>query len=144
MINVRQNCFETNSSSTHNIVVVEDSQLEKWKNGELFFIEASNKFVTKYEKERIMNEIYGMTFIDNVGSSCADEIAEAIKNNELKSYIEDMINDDLWYVDKSEIPMTFKEWEDDWDNRDLEGDSSTYTTPKGEKIHIFCQFGYNG
>lgn len=144
MINVRQSCFETNSSSTHNIIVVEDSQLEKWKNGELFFIESGNRFVNKYEKERIMNEIYGITFIDNAKSSCADEIVEAIKNNELKSYIEDMINDNLWYVDKNEIPMTFKEWEDDWDNRDLEGDSSTYTTPKGEKIHIFCQFGYDG
>ncbi len=144
MINVRQSCFETNSSSTHNIIVVEDSQLEKWKNGELFFIESDNRFVNKYEKERIMNEIYGITFIDNAKSSCADEIAEAIKNNELKSYIEDMINDNLWYVDKNEIPMTFKEWEDDWDNRDLEGDSSTYITPKGEKIHIFCQFGYDG
>lgn len=29
MINVREGCFETNSSSTHNMVVVEDSQLKK-------------------------------------------------------------------------------------------------------------------
>lgn len=31
MINIREGCFETNSSSTHNMVIVEDSQLEKWR-----------------------------------------------------------------------------------------------------------------
>ena len=47
MINVREGCFETNSSSTHNMVVVEDSQLEKWKNGDLFYVDNSNDFVGK-------------------------------------------------------------------------------------------------
>ena len=40
--------------------------------------------------------------------------------------------------------MSFEEWERHWENRELEGNATTYTTPKGEKIHIYCQYGYDG
>ena len=36
MINIRQNIFETNSSSTHAAALVSKRQLAKWKNGDVY------------------------------------------------------------------------------------------------------------
>lgn len=145
MLNVREGTFETNSSSCHNIVVVEDSQLEKWKNGELFFIENGNKFITKYEKETLLKGIYGNLVLDYANNpSYQEEIAEAIKEGTLKDYVKDMIADEIWYVDEDSLPLSFSEWKEKWYARDLEKDEDTYTTPKGEKIHIYSQYGYDG
>ena len=37
MLQIRQNLFETNSSSTHTLTFCTGSEFEKWKNGELIF-----------------------------------------------------------------------------------------------------------
>ena len=74
----------------------------------------------------------------------AEEIADAIKKHRLEDYVKTMINEGVWYLDTYDIPMSFEEWERHWENRKLEGDETTYTTPKGEKIHIYCQYGYDG
>jgi hypothetical protein len=37
MIQVRKSIFETNSSSTHSLTLCDESEFEKWKNGELVF-----------------------------------------------------------------------------------------------------------
>ena len=52
-----------------------------------------------------------------------------------------MIDDDIWYVDSYDRPLSFEEWESVWENREKEEDEEEYVTPKGEKIHIFCQYG---
>ena len=145
MLNVREGTFETNSSSAHNIVVVEDSQLEKWKNGEIFYVEDGNKFVSRYEKENYDNGLLGQLVLEHANDNVyQEEICEAIKENRLKEYVEEMINDDILYVDSYERPLSFREWKSVWDNRELEQDHTTYTTPNGEKIHIYCQYGYDG
>lgn len=142
MLRVREGTFETNSSSSHNIVIVEDSQLEKWKNGEIFYIEDGNKFVSKYEKEKYDASLYGELILEHANDNVyQEEIVEAIKNNRLKEYVQEMIDDDIWYVDSYDRPLSFEEWESVWENRELEEDSEEYITPKGEKIHIFCQYG---
>lgn len=37
MIQIRHGVFETNSSSTHSMVVCSDEDLQKWMNGELLY-----------------------------------------------------------------------------------------------------------
>ena len=59
----------------------------------------------------------------------------------VKEYVQEMIDDDIWYVDSYDRPLSFEEWESVWENRELEEDEEEYVTPKGEKIHIFCQYG---
>lgn len=54
---VRFGTFETNSSSTHSCVIVTDEELEKWRNGEVYLYNYSERFYTldeikaEYEKE---------------------------------------------------------------------------------------------
>ena len=37
MIQVRKNVFETNSSSTHSLVMAEKSEFDKWEKGEVLY-----------------------------------------------------------------------------------------------------------
>ena len=41
MIQIRQNVFETNSSSTHSITMCMKSDYVKWKNGKLWYVDSS-------------------------------------------------------------------------------------------------------
>lgn len=106
MIKVRQGTFETNSSSTHSIVIVEDDQLKKWETGELLYVPLKDKFLNKVEVEEYLKEL---------GE-----------------------DDDIWWQEK---PLTLNEY---LEYDDLCQDETTYTTTKGEKIHIFCRYGYDG
>lgn len=36
---IREGVFETNSSSTHSLIMMEESKFKKWKDGELFYHE---------------------------------------------------------------------------------------------------------
>lgn len=47
--NIRHNTFETNSSSIHSLILVNVDQFEKFKNKELYFLIAQDKFITKNE-----------------------------------------------------------------------------------------------
>lgn len=145
MINVREGTFETNSSSAHNVVIVEDSQLKQWENGNLFFIESKNKFITKAEKENLIKSIYGELVLKYAEDpSYQNDIADAIKKGTLKEFVKEMIEEEEWYYYEEDLPISYSEWRRKWENRDLEDDERDYVTPKGEKIHIFCQFGYDG
>lgn len=146
MINVREGTFETNSSSTHSMVIVEDSQLQKWKNGDIWYVPQDKVFVNEYTKNQILEKIYGIALIDHAERDFANvpEIVEAIKEKKLKEYIKEMIDNEEWYVDEDEIPQSYEEFFNKWHTKELEEDNKEYITPKGEKIHIFCQYGYDG
>ena len=45
MIQIRSNCFETNSSSTHSITICSKKQFDDWKAGKCLFNVDSEKFV---------------------------------------------------------------------------------------------------
>lgn len=142
MLNIRENCFETNSSSTHSMVIVEDSKLEKWKNGELFYIISEDDFVSKYGKERRMEEIYANALYSNL-YAYQDEIIDAIKEHRIEDYIKSMIDSENWYIDINYLPLSFDQWMEN-ENDYLEHDEHTYKMKDGEDLHIFCSYGYDG
>ena len=45
MIQIRENVFETNSSSTHSITMCSKEEYERWKNGMLLYDEWGGKLV---------------------------------------------------------------------------------------------------
>lgn len=44
---IRSNTFETNSSSTHSLILVDKETFNKFKNKELYFYIFADKFITK-------------------------------------------------------------------------------------------------
>ena len=62
MITIRKNVFETNSSSTHSLVMAEKSEFDKWENGEVLYCNCwwssqGNRFEEGkfYPKEEVEN-----------------------------------------------------------------------------------------
>lgn len=56
MKQIRQNVFETNSSSTHSLTIVALEDFEKWKNGELLYDRWNDKFVEVPSNEEEVDE----------------------------------------------------------------------------------------
>lgn len=141
MIKVRQGVFETNSSSTHSIIIVEDDDYQTWEKGEKFFIEATGKFVDKEEAEKLKNEIrfdYLKDCIKNEQEKI--RIIEAIQKNRLIEEIDEMIEEDGYYA--PDLPISYNEFCNEKGEFE-EQDYNTYITKNGDKIHIFCSYEYN-
>ena len=156
MRTIRLGTFETNSSSTHSITMCMESDYEKWRKGELYYIDSKDKFVTKEQREEIirkeilkdkMNIDYKAKTITFKGKTikfsdwenckekierlCTKENLSEITKQEIDSFLEG--NFDIY-----EIPCSYNEY---YDNIDYETYKSTFTTPSGEKV---VSFGYYG
>lgn len=120
---IRLGVFETNSSSTHTMVIMSEEEYDKWKKGELLKYRWEDKFITKEEN---------------------DEIIKRLVEDYAKEYnipVEDVDVDDLKYEYDDDIAYTFEEYDD---RMDLESDIEEYTTKNGEKLIIKCWYGYDG
>lgn len=110
----RLNTFETNSSTTHAVVICEgDEQNKLWEDGELYVDWSSNLYtkeelVKKFKQEKDLKS-------DDIDE---DEFDNWICDNEYKNYY-------TWY-------------------EELEQDTTTYTSKSGDKIYIHCAYGYDG
>ena len=119
MKKVRNNVFETNSSSTHSITMCMESEFLKWKNGEMYWNRWNDELVPK---ETVEEEFLK----ENTGVSKEDP--------DFKDKLEEYLNDD----DKTYY--TYEEF-NDYDYIEYETFESTYETPQGEKV---VSFGYYG
>lgn len=134
MYQIRKGVFETNSSSTHSITFMSESEYDAWKNGEVYLNNtygsssqyADKKFVTR------------------------DEAIDILKYD--KYY-----DDHFWNYDyESDVYPSPEELDDDglamcgiytfkhymWDSY-LESDESSYVTDSGEKIYAVCKYGHD-
>lgn len=162
MLLVRRGTFETNSSSTHSITMCSKSEFDKWKNGEIYFLEEENRFVNNEERDLIIKEliIYQKLDIDYENKKVSykdktfdykdyDEKEKIIKENfitdenlaeiDLESdEMEDMLSDLDWY----EMPLSYSEWYDHYGD-EYELYSESYTTTNKEEVIAFGYYGYN-
>lgn len=118
MKQIRKNVFETNSSSTHSMVIVEENDYDRWLDGTLWYDANEEKFVEKEEMEKRVAE-------------CEKEFKENYPNEEF----------DVGEF-RHELPMTFEDYRDYHYN--LETDTTHYTTKNGDKIVIIDSYGYDG
>ena len=124
MIQVRYGIFETNSSSTHSLVIVPDDLKEFWIYDDII--------INKFERDLIHAkniERHNNNHPDDLITYNEDNFEEAIEK-----YIE---TNGINYYD---YPITLDQWLDD---EYLESGSETYITPKGEKINIYYKHGFN-
>lgn len=124
MLTIRNNTFETNSSSTHSIVIGTEDQFNQWSNGQVFYKSYAWSSDTLkqgfYTKEELIEDYV------NKG----DYTREELINMDEDEFIYLLNEDDIY--DR-----------DGWRSY-LEHDVTTYTTPGGEKIIIECAYGYDG
>ena len=130
MKTIRNNVFETNSSSTHNVSVFYAEDYEKFRNGKLLYNPESDELITLEEGvEILLNDL-------------SEESKIKILNDKLTySEIVDLYIDELedTYI---EVPKFYKELIDSYYN-DLETDITKFNTKSGENLIIMCRYGYN-
>ena len=128
MKTIRHNTFETNSSSTHSLLILTEEENDKINNGELFLRDKfSYEIITKEEADKIFLES-----IENYNLQYPEDNIQTI---------EDFKETDEYLDNKSEFPCDIDEWAD---NEYLDYDYANYTSPSGDKIIIHVLYGYNG
>lgn len=119
---IRRGVFETNSSSTHSLTMMMKSDYDRWHNEQLYLY--SSGYGWEFSKP-VENHLY-----------TRDEAAAFAKTNR-------------WYKDKEEIDdeilkdIGFISWDDEGSEY-LEGFYEEFTTPSGETIVAFGEYGYDG
>lgn len=121
MIQIRENIFETNSSSTHSMVIAMESDFNKWEAGELLYYDGYNE---KYRDHKFITKEEALEIIQAEAPEATMETLD-----EYYGYDYDIWPFDLYCEDRCEY---------------LECEKETFTTPGGEKIRIMCHYGYDG
>jgi len=118
---IRRSVFETNSSSTHSITMMMKSDYDRWHKEHLYLYR--DGWGWEFSKP-VENQLY-----------TRDEAVEFAKRNK-------------YYKDKEEIDdeilkdIGFISWDDEG-NEYLEGFYEEFTTPSGETIVAFGEYGYD-
>lgn len=122
MIKTRKGVFETNSSSTHTLVVLNDDDYLKLDSGE-YLLDNWNGIIKP--KEEVLKDLR-QNYIEY--------------NKEREDFNSDITDEEL-----------LSEYNDGWTTLDeffedeyLEGFDDTHTTPSGDIVHIFGKYGYGG
>jgi len=114
MIQSRQNVFETNSSSTHSMVIAMDSDFEKWEKGEVYYCD---DWWSSKDKDRFTS-------------------GKFYPKEEIDAYYES--------IGEERDVYDFCTYDEFCDTDYLEVDENSFTTPSGETIRTVCKFGYVG
>lgn len=122
MRQIRRNVFETNSSSTHSLTMMMKSDYERWHSEKLYLYDGG--YGWEFNKP-VLHRLY-----------TRDEVIAFAKNNKYYTYTEDIDNDAL-------KDMGFISWDDEGSEY-LEGFYKEFTTPSGETIVAFGEYGYDG
>lgn len=159
MRKIRRSTFETNSSSTHTLTMCTKEEYKKWKEGELFFINDLGEFVDEQKREEYIKKLIIREKVDiswqnktltyngitvsfkdyedkerKINEFQTKEELDKISKEELDAFIED-------YGYSYDFPLTYDEYLDSIENTTYEQE---YTTPKGEVIIAFGEYGYEG
>ena len=119
---VRRGVFETNSSSTHSLTMMMKNDYDRWHTEQLYLYEGG--YGWEFDKPA-KNQLY-----------TRDEAVEFVKKNKYYKDEEDI--DDEILKDAG-----FISWEDEGSEY-LEGFYQEFTTPSGETIVAFGEYGYDG
>ena len=119
---IRHGVFETNSSSTHSITMMMKSEYDRWHNENVYLYQGSG---WSWDSNKpVRGALY-----------TKDEVINFIKNNR---YYKGYEIDDEYIRDTD-----FMTWDDEG-NEYLESFYEEFTTPSGETIVAFGQYGYDG
>lgn len=120
---IRRGVFETNSSSTHSLTMMMKSEYERWEKEGLYLFNGYT---------------YGWEFSKPVDGHLytKDEVVEFAKNYKYFDSTEE-----LDYEAMREMGFTSF---DDEGSEYLEGFYEEFTTPSGETIVAFGEYGYDG
>ena len=130
MKTIRENVFETNSSSTHSMTIMEDHDYERWKKEpDACYDENTRKIISTDQRSALIKK----DIIEYRQKYHPDRILDKITDEEIESYFRDNLY---------EYPLTYAEYLDACDGY-LDYDVNHYTTQSNDKIVILCKYGHD-
>lgn len=138
MLQIRRNVFETNSSSTHSLVMCKNDDYEALRNNEAFLVGCMHGDMDIVKKEDLLKRI------DKWNKECWEEYCKEIGLN--PKSVDHFANEILNGFDKADTDLMYEFFtlEQFWDNCEMETYHQTFKTKDGEVIHAFGCFGYDG
>lgn len=150
MKKIRNNTFETNSSSTHSLTICTKEDYKKWENGELYYYD--ERLVSKEEAGNIIREniicrkidtnwkekfmtFKGEKIIFDNNSDWREKRQTFYTPENLNEITQEEIDK---YMEESD---NFQSKEDFFNDYELESYKQNYITPNGEEIVAFGKFG---
>ena len=129
MKTIRYNVFETNSSMTHSITIMETDMYQEWINdNNLCYDENSLSLISKSERNQLIK--------NNIINYRKRFHPELLLNKITDEEIEDELISSYY-----DFPMTYSEFKDRTD--DYEVDINEFTTKSNDKYTIICYYGHD-
>lgn len=128
---IRRCVFETNSSTSHSVIIMTAEQNKKWEDG-LYYYPGHDYWDPFKELPEDKKPVQGKFYTQD----------EVIEFHRLQGYIYDPdVSDKESFIKEMDDFITYDSWMDD---EYLETDTHSYTTPKGEEIVVHCKYGRDG
>ena len=128
MRTIRYNTFETNSSSTHCITMLDKSDYDHWTNKEIFIdINDGNKVYDLKDVYEFLKLKYNYQGFESY--------------SEVNLFIDEVIANNNWYRYDCEVPISFDKYCEMYDS--LEMDTSEFRTKNGDEVVAICHYGYD-
>jgi hypothetical protein len=131
MKTIRHGTFETNSSSTHSLLILTEEEDKKLNSGEMFITSAYDYTIINKEKR------------DELLKTMMDEHNAYLVflGKEPYESVEQFLESDHFEDNRSDFPMTLDDLFDynDGSNHDME----FYTSPSGDNLIIHAFYGYD-
>ena len=124
MKTIRANTFETNSSSTHSMIILTEEEYNKLESGELYLND--DEVITKEEAKNI--------FLKHMNEDKYEYDNDLSFEENIKNYL-----DEFEYY-SGEYPQSLENWKEE---DELESDTNIYISPSGDKLRIICKYGTN-
>ena len=128
MIQIRPNTFETNSSSTHSLVMCTKSEYVEFAKGTKYYVawrSAPKQFMTFDEV------ISWMTKTNKLDSDAVEELQSMYAKNDLDGVADYLVDYEVYT-------------ENTYDDNDYEDFYEEFVTPGAETVVAFGHYGYSG
>ena len=131
---IRRNIFETNSSSTHSLIICSEEEFKAWEKGEIYFDEyGKEKFISNTGLNEYDKEMAEMDYEKNKNKFQKNwrDLSKDAKQEYYLKYAKEngIINENI---------KTYEEYMDDYS---LETFVQRYISKSGDKIVVFGKYG---
>ena len=139
MIQIRRDTFETNSSSTHSLTMVDKSDFLEWKKGKLYFdgyknfltydeVIAKLRESTYHKNDKICQPDFDPAKWDEYQETCDEYIFMNYEN------VDDALAGEYEYYTYDQYWEHHEQWE---------SFETTHTTKNGDEVVAFGYYGYD-
>ena len=137
MYSIRRNVFETNSSSTHSLIICSDKTYNDWKNEKVVYDRYDEEFVEAKQPTELDFHKAEVMYMENKSDYMKDwkDLTPEMQLDYLKENVMEE-NDPYQY-------RTYEDYRDEMDRME-ESFERTWKTEHGDVVHVLGYMGYDG